>query len=494
MQHPENVKEELQQQQQSIKDEPELEGVEISNSEKGDLIEFLDNNTQLLTCRVCYKVFTTVEGLRCHKRIHTGSMFKCKVCDKEYTRQNHLARHELTHSKRKVHVCKICSKTLTRFEHLKRHLTIHLKEKPFACAICNRGFNRQEHLMNHVKRCKGDRIYICDICNKGFNREDSLEVHRKMHENKMPVLPTLENLDNIDQHYFQIDYDDTMFSDNSDNDDNDTEDCFEPQIDIDVAESQLAVQPEETKKEKVEEKPETVEKQESPSTEPEEDIKEKENIEVETKDEEDEDDAGNNYEDIPDHESDSNDSEYLPFKPAPPKIKRGRGRPRKHAPKPSKTGRPRGRPPTRPKIETIKEEDEEGEFPCEDCKRVFHQYGSLKKHRCKSGDLLLKMHTCTVCNKTFARGNHLRRHMISHSDKKPHCCQICPKSFSRKDHLVQHVKLHSRAQEFQCDICKRPFTRPDQLAKHKASKHNVGEKVGKKCFIKSKYIFFIFFR
>lgn len=220
-----------------VKDEDELEpGLIRDVHDKCDYIEFLENNQQILTCRVCYKVFTTVEGLRCHKRLHTGGMFKCKICDKEYTRQNHLQRHESTHGKRKVHVCKICNKTLTRFEHLKRHLTIHLKEKPFVCNICNRGFNRQEHLANHMKRCKGDRIYICDICNKGFNREDSLEVHRRLHENKVPVLPTLENLDNIDEHYYQIDYDGNMpFSDASDNE---VEDCFEPQINIDVADAE----------------------------------------------------------------------------------------------------------------------------------------------------------------------------------------------------------------------------------------------------------------
>lgn len=242
----ENVKQEMLQQQidndyaRNVKNEPGLDLYDLPPSEKCDFIEFLDNNQHLLTCRVCYKVFTTVEGLRCHKRLHSGIMFKCKVCDKEYTRQNHLTRHELTHIKRKVHICRICNKTLTRFEHLKRHLTIHLKEKPFACTICNRGFNRQEHWINHMGKCKGDRIHICDICNKGFNREDSLEVHRKMHDNKMPVLPTLENLDNIEQHYFQIDYNETIaFSDTSDNDnDGDTDDCFEPQVNIDVGEIQ----------------------------------------------------------------------------------------------------------------------------------------------------------------------------------------------------------------------------------------------------------------
>lgn len=120
-----------------------------------DYIQFLDNNQMLLTCRECAKIFTTLEGLRCHKRIHTGEMYKCKQCDKAYTRLNHLQRHEQSHSRRKVHVCRICSKTLTRMEHLKRHLVTHLREKPFSCNTCNRGFNRIEHLQNHTPRCKG---------------------------------------------------------------------------------------------------------------------------------------------------------------------------------------------------------------------------------------------------------------------------------------------------------------------------------------------------
>lgn len=77
----------------------------------------------------------------------------------------------------------------------------------------------------------------------------------------------------------------------------------------------------------------------------------------------------------------------MPFKASPPKLKRGRGRPRKHAPKPPKGTRPRGRPPARPKLEPKKEDEEdeeEGEFPCLDCKKVFHQFGALKKHRCKN--------------------------------------------------------------------------------------------------------------
>lgn len=217
-----------------IEQEPEEEPYE--NTLSSDYIQFLENNQLLLTCRTCSKCFTTLDGLKCHKRLHTGNLFKCKECGKQYTRQNHLYRHEMTHGRRKVHVCKICSKTLTRFEHLKRHLVTHLKEKPFSCTTCNRGFNRSEHLANHMKRCKGDRVHICDICNKGFNREDSLEVHKHLHDNKMPILPTLENLDNIDQHYVEIEYDgntnDHLLPYSDSDSEADVTDCLEPQVNI----------------------------------------------------------------------------------------------------------------------------------------------------------------------------------------------------------------------------------------------------------------------
>lgn len=81
----------------------------------------------------------------------------------------------------------------------------------------------------------GDTVYPCDICNKAFNREDSLEVHKKMHDNQTPKLPTIDSLDNIEDHYYQIDQEANMpFSDPSDDDDanDDNDDFFEPHIEV----------------------------------------------------------------------------------------------------------------------------------------------------------------------------------------------------------------------------------------------------------------------
>ncbi|RZC34951.1 zinc finger and SCAN domain-containing protein 2-like [Asbolus verrucosus] len=459
------------------------------SSLRSDFIEFMENNQMILTCRECGKVFTTLEGLRSHKRIHLGTLFKCRFCGKGYTRQTHVYRHELSHGKHKLHVCRICNKTLTRMEHLKRHLTTHLKEKPFSCKSCNRGFNRSDHLDVHAVRCKGERVHICDICNRGFSREDSLEVHKRLHENQKPALPTLDNIDNIEEHYYEIDFDPNLdYSAASD-----VDDYLEPHVEV----------TENLDEDKIKEVAD-LQNEDSSSKAPESDeqldIKEmlesqvglgeanntEITIEEDTKlinreyvDEvyEEADDVAN---DVADNDSDSAHSEYLPTKVSPPK-RRTRGRPRKHHSSKS-TGRPRGRPAGVKKERRERlENEEEGEFSCASCSEVFPKTSQLEKHM-KSHECM-KVHTCRVCNKQFPRLNHLKRHMTSHSIIRPFACDLCPKKFSRRDHLQQHTRLHDKKQEYECDVCKKAFNRADQLAKHKVSKHNIGEKVlGEKKF------------
>lgn len=149
-----------------VKSEVDFSG-EMAKSNR-DYVEIVDNDKVIFTCNTCSKCFYTLEGLKSHKRVHSGEMYKCNVCSKEYTRLTHLQRHMAGHGRRRVHICKICNKTLTRLEHLKRHLVTHMKNKPFQCELCKRGFNRAEHLANHARRCKGDKIYACDVCNKGL--------------------------------------------------------------------------------------------------------------------------------------------------------------------------------------------------------------------------------------------------------------------------------------------------------------------------------------
>lgn len=53
-------------------------------------------------------------------------------------------------------------------------------------------------------------------------------------------------------------------------------------------------------------------------------------------------------------------------------------------------------------------------------------------------------HICTICTRSFARLEHLKRHERSHTKEKPFACQSCTRCFARRDLLLRHQqKLHS---------------------------------------------------
>jgi len=53
---------------------------------------------------------------------------------------------------------------------------------------------------------------------------------------------------------------------------------------------------------------------------------------------------------------------------------------------------------------------------------------------------------CTFagCKKTYARNEHLGRHLKCHIQGKVYVCSLCHKRFDRTDSLVQHQKIHLR--------------------------------------------------
>ncbi|RDL31062.1 Uncharacterized protein BP5553_09851 [Venustampulla echinocandica] len=49
---------------------------------------------------------------------------------------------------------------------------------------------------------------------------------------------------------------------------------------------------------------------------------------------------------------------------------------------------------------------------------------------------------CNVCQRTYARIDHLSRHFRSHTSEKPYRCEVCFKTFSRSDLLKRHALAH----------------------------------------------------
>ncbi|KAG2001420.1 hypothetical protein GB937_010154 [Aspergillus fischeri] len=52
------------------------------------------------------------------------------------------------------------------------------------------------------------------------------------------------------------------------------------------------------------------------------------------------------------------------------------------------------------------------------------------------------LYQCGTCSQSYSRIDHLRRHILSHTQEKPHQCSVCSKRFGRIDLLRRHSALH----------------------------------------------------
>ncbi|KAL3466087.1 hypothetical protein BJX64DRAFT_296459 [Aspergillus heterothallicus] len=50
--------------------------------------------------------------------------------------------------------------------------------------------------------------------------------------------------------------------------------------------------------------------------------------------------------------------------------------------------------------------------------------------------------SCSACNKTFSKAEHLTRHLRSHTKERPYQCSVCGKVYSRSDVLRRHERSH----------------------------------------------------
>lgn len=58
------------------------------------------------------------------------------------------------------------------------------KELRFACPHCPKRFSRQEHLVRHEKTHTGERAFVCQYCHQRFSRRDNVLVHERSHEQR----------------------------------------------------------------------------------------------------------------------------------------------------------------------------------------------------------------------------------------------------------------------------------------------------------------------
>ncbi|ADU54127.2 hypothetical protein [Fusarium graminearum mycovirus China 9] len=85
-------------------------------------------------------------------------------------------------------------------------------------------------------------------------------------------------------------------------------------------------------------------------------------------------------------------------------------------------------------------------LPCSLCGKVFTGVNAVRKHHCHKRDWHDKPHRCGKCNARFGQSRDLERHKATHEAARPrHQCQVCHETFARLDHLQRHVRRrHSR--------------------------------------------------
>uniref|UniRef100_A0A4W6E368 Zinc finger protein n=1 Tax=Lates calcarifer TaxID=8187 RepID=A0A4W6E368_LATCA len=103
-------------------------------------------------------------------------------------------------------------------------------------------------------------------------------------------------------------------------------------------------------------------------------------------------------------------------------------------------------------------------FDCHACDKKFISTNQLKRHMITHSEK--RPYTCEICSRSFKRLDQVTAHKIIHSEDKPYKCKLCGKEFAHRNVYKNHKKTHSEERPFQCEECKALFRTPFSLQRH----------------------------
>jgi hypothetical protein len=79
---------------------------------------------------------------------------------------------------------------------------------------------------------------------------------------------------------------------------------------------------------------------------------------------------------------------------------------------------------------------------------------------------------CPLCDRLFAKRDHVDRHMRSHTKEKPFKCSQCRRSYGRNDTLLRHLRDHENASSSSWPAAATVITNPFLSLGSVSTEHN----------------------
>lgn len=163
-------------------------------------------------CDYCHRRFVWKYKLIPHMDVHVaGQRFKCSYCPRGFSFKSSLEYHLRSHTNQNVHLyqCEYCGKEFKYPHTLTTHLRTHTKEKPYKCTLCEKSYSQFVSLQHHIMIHNGQKPYHCSICGKGFSDLTGVKLHKRTHTNESPFICHLcgkatKTIGNLKSHYSYV--------------------------------------------------------------------------------------------------------------------------------------------------------------------------------------------------------------------------------------------------------------------------------------------------